>query len=280
MYAEFYRLNELPFQLAPNARFFFESQVHSRALSYVTYGLHKGEGFIVVTGEVGAGKTILVDRLLSTLDGTEYKVSQIATTNLTPDDLLYLIAKGFGVSVEDASKAVLLERLESTLKESHRTGVRSLVIVDEVQNLPLPALEELRMLSNFQVDNNPLLQILLVGQTQFRNMLEREELEQLRQRVVATYRLKPLASDEVQNYVEHRLACAGWADDPRIDPEIYELIYRASGGLPRRINILLDRLLLFGCLEEAHEIGPAYAEQVISELQDEGLFPTMRTAAG
>ena len=280
MYAEFYGLNELPFQLAPNARFFFDSQVHSRALSYVTYGLHKGEGFIVVTGEVGAGKTILVDRLLSSLDGTEYKVSQIATTHLSPDDLIYLIAKGFGIPVEGASKAELLGRLEATLDELRRTGVRSLIVVDEVQNMPLPALEELRMLSNFQVESHPLLQILLVGQTQFRNMLGREDLEQLRQRVVATYRLKPLASDEIQDYVEHRLTCAGWTGDPRIDRDTYDLIYRASGGLPRRINVLLDRLLLFGFLEEAHDIGPAAAEQVIAELQDEGLFPAMRTAAG
>jgi putative secretion ATPase (PEP-CTERM system associated) len=279
MYAEFYGLAELPFQLAPNARFFFDSEVHARALSYLTYGLHKGEGFIVVTGEVGAGKTILLDRLLSTLDDTDYRVSHITTTLLTPDDLLRLIARGFGIAGEELSKAALLERLESTLNELRRSGVRTLVVVDEVQNLPLPALEELRMLSNLATDGVPLMQILLVGQTQFRNMLDRGELEQLQQRVVATYRLRPLAAEEIRNYVEHRLACAGWRGDPAIAPGIYEHVYRATGGLPRRINILMDRLMLFACLEESNTIKATYAEQVIAELQDEGLFPVVRSAA-
>ncbi len=277
MYTEFFGLKALPFQLAPNARFFFDSQVHAGGLSYLTFGLDKGDGFIVVTGEVGTGKSILIDRLLSTLDLNKYKVSQIVSTQLSPDDLLKLIARGFGIAGEGLSKAALLERLEGALQELRRTGVRALVVVDEVQNLSLPALEELRMLSNLHIDNVPLVQSFLVGQTQFRNMLEQGELEQLRQRMVATYRLRPLAAEEIQSYIEHRLTCAGWRGDTNIEKGTYNLVYHATGGLPRRINLLMDRLLLFAYLENSREVRSEFAEQVIAELQAEGLFPTVRS---
>ncbi len=279
MYTEFYALSDLPFQLTPDPRFFFDSRGHHGAMSYLVYGLDKAEGFIVVTGEVGSGKTILIDRLLSRLDGAEYAVSQLETTLLGPDDLLHIIAMGFGASTEGMSKATLLASLRAMLLQLRHTGVRPLVIVDEAQNLPLPALEELRMLSNLRTDRGPGVQVILVGQPQFRDTLATPDLEQLRQRVVATCHLRALEAEETRAYIEHRLTNAGWSGDPVIRDEIFALVYRVTGGLPRRINLLFDRILLLGYLEETHEIGRDLVQQVVLEMRAEGLLPNIQIAA-
>ena len=214
MYAEFYGLTARPFQLTPDARFFFESTVHRQAMAYLVYGLHHAEGFIIITGEVGAGKTILVDNLLSTIDRTTFVAAKIVTTHLAAEDLLHMVAAGFGIAKEGLAKGSLLQRISDFALSQHRSGKRLLLIIDEAQNLSFEALEELRMLSNIILDRTMVLQSFLLGQPQFRTMLASPRLEQLRQRVTAAYHLGPLSEAESRAYVEHRLRRADWKGDP------------------------------------------------------------------
>ncbi|MBI3710356.1 MAG: AAA family ATPase [Proteobacteria bacterium] len=269
MYAEFYRLKGLPFQLGPDPRFFFGSSVHQKAEAYLTYGLEQGEGFIVITGEVGAGKTTLVGHLFSTLDSHKYIAAKVVTTQLDAEDTLRMVASAFGVPSEGLDKASLLRRIEQFLVSNKRGGKRALLVIDEVQNLSVRSIEELRMLSNFQVENQTLLQSFLVGQPQFRATLASPELEQLRQRVIATYHLGPLTAEETRQYVEHRLRTVGWADDPRFSVDSFGAIFKYTGGVPRRINTLCSRLLLYGFLDESHVIDGAIVDKVAQELAQE-----------
>jgi len=269
MYTSFYRLSGRPFQLSPNPEFYYGTRAHKRAISYLTYGLHQGEGFVVVTGEVGAGKTTLVSYLERALAGDRLFVARIAAGQVGPRDLLVLVAKALGVPIESADAGVLLAAIERQLRERRRQRQRVLLIVDEVQNLPLESLEQLRVLTNLEKDGRALLQIVLVGQPQFREMLAWPELEQLRQRVVASCHLGPLEEDEVQAYVEHRLRKVGWAGDPVIDLAAYREIHRATGGLPRRINLLCSRLLVYGALEGLHRLGAEDVRIVEAELAEE-----------
>jgi len=269
MYTEFYKLRDLPFQLGPDPRFFFGSSGHQRAMSYLTYGLNQGEGFIIITGDVGAGKTTLVGHLFSTLDSEKYIAAKIVTTQLDADDVLRSVTAAFGIQYEGLDKATLLRRLEAFLVQTHKTGRRALLVVDEAQNLTVRALEELRMLSNFQVGQTTLLQTFLLGQPNFRGTLASPELDQLRQRVIASYHLGPLSANETRSYVEHRLRTVGWANDPTFTADSYVLIYERTGGVPRKINTLCSRLLLFGFLEEAHIIDAGVVEQVHKELAQE-----------
>jgi general secretion pathway protein A len=281
MYAQFYRLSTPPFQLTPDARFFFESSVHRQAMAYLVYGLHHAEGFIIITGEVGAGKTILVDNLLSTIDQTNFITAKIVTTQLDGDDLLHLVAGGFGIAKEGLSKGALLQRISDFILAQHRSGKRMLLIVDEAQNLSFEALEELRMLSNIVVDKTMALQSFLLGQPQFRVTLGSSRLDQLRQRVTAAYHLGPLNEAETRAYVEHRLRRADWKGDPQFTDECFPLIYRHSGGVPRQINTLCSRLLLFGFLEELHTLKENAVEKVAKDLREElAVVPTDGTLAG
>lgn len=270
MYTDFYNLKGLPFQLTPDYRFFYTSQPHKKAVAYVTYGLSKGEGFIVITGEVGAGKTTLMDYFLSSLKDQRLVTARVVTTQIEADNLLRLVAASFGLSQEGMDKATILKRIESFLIECHREGSRPLLIIDEVQSLKHSSLEELRMLSNFQFEHKSLLQIYLVGQPEFRRTLASASLEQLRQRVIATYHLQPLDVDETRAYIEHRLHLVGWQNDPRISDAAYPIIYSETGGVPRRINVLCDRLLLAGYLEERHEIEAVDVEDVVLDMRKEG----------
>jgi general secretion pathway protein A len=269
MYAEFYRFTGLPFQLTPDARFFFGSSVHTRALAHLTYGLNQGEGFIIITGDIGAGKTTLVDHLLSDLDPAKYVAAKIANTQLGADDMLRMVASAFGVSQESTDKATVLRRLEAFLLRTQESGRRALLVVDECQNLSVPALEELRMLSNLQVGSRTPLQSFLLGQPQFRDILGRSELDQLRQRVIASYHLGPLGTEETRRYIEHRLKTVGWSNDPNLSDEFFRGVYTRTEGVPRRINTLSSRLLLFGFLEEKHALTGDDVEEVARDLENE-----------
>ena len=271
MYTKFYKLQDRPFQLTPDHRFFFDSQPHRKALSYLTYGLHQGEGFVVITGEVGAGKTILVEYLLSKLESARFAAGKIVTTQIHADDVLRLAALAFGLTPNGADKASLLEMFRSFLVSSHRNGIRPLLIVDEAQNLSHDALEELRMMSNIQLRETALLQIHLVGQPEFRTMIASDSLEQLRQRVIASYHLRPLDEADARGYIEHRLRRVGWQDDPNFTDAAFARIYEETIGLPRRINLLCDRVLLCGFLEERHQIDAQIVNQVITDMRGEGL---------
>src|SRR5215469_1902258 len=269
MYAEFYGLTTRPFQLTPDARFFFESAVHRQAMAYLIYGLHHAEGFIVITGEVGAGKTILVDNLLSTIDATTFVTAKIVTSQIGGDDLLHLVAAGFGIAKEGLTKGALLQRISDFVIAQHRGGRRALLIVDEAQNLTFSALEELRMLSNIVIDRTMALQSFLLGQPQFRANLGSPELEQLRQRVTAAYHLGPLNEGDTRAYIEHRLRRADWKGDPRFTEPSFALIYRHTEGVPRRINVLCSRLLLYGFLEQLHTLPESAVEKVAKDLREE-----------
>jgi putative secretion ATPase (PEP-CTERM system associated) len=267
MYERFYEFTAPPFQLTPDARFFYESRAHARAFAHLTFGLAQAEGFIVVTGEVGAGKTTLIERLLSQLDRGAYIVARINTTQVGGDDLFRLAMAGFGIdAAAEDSKSGLLIRFEEALREYRLSGRRCLLIVDEVQALPLPALEELRMLSNITEGGRASLQTLLMGQPQFRRMLASPDLDQLRQRVLASYHLGPLSREETRQYILHRLNTVGWRGRPVWEDAAFGTIYDHSGGVPRRINRLCSRVLLYGALEESEQITAEMVETTAEEL--------------
>ena len=270
MYQEFYGLSGKPFQLSPDVRFFFPSKEHKRALSFLEYGLDQADGFIVITGDVGTGKTTLVQALLDDLDPHSVLVSTVVTTQLKEDDLLHLVASNFGLQVTPGSgKAVLLRDMERTFLQQTREGRRMLLVVDEAQNLPKEAVEELRMLSNFQFKGRPLLQVFLLGQEEFRATMLSAGFEQLRQRVIATYHLNPLDEEETRTYIEHRLSMVGWSDNPQITDEAFHNIYQFTDGVPRRINNLCDRILLYAYLEGLNQIDAQVVDTVSQEIGSE-----------
>src|SRR5579864_179185 len=271
MYSEYYKLTGKPFQLSPNPRFYFNSRGHQKAMAYLQYGLHQGEGFIVVTGDVGTGKTTLLGYLVGQLDSAKYLTAKLVTTQLEADDTLRMVATAFGIDTRSLDKATLLRAFERFLIDNQRRGRRVLVLVDEVQNLPIKSLEELRMLSNFQAGEAAPVQFCLMGQPQFQGMLASDELMQLRQRVIASYHLGPLNPDETRAYIEHRLQLVDWKSDPILTGSAYACIHRNSGGVPRRINVLCDRLLLGGMLEELHEITGETVDSVAAEMSVEGI---------
>lgn len=266
MYEAFYGLSVKPFQLNPDPSFYFDSKQHSRAKAYLEYGLHQNQGFIVVTGEIGAGKTTIVRGLLESLDKDKVVAAQIVSTQLDADDILRMVAAAFGVRFKDLAKADLILSLEAFFVEIARRGKRCLLVIDEAQNLNARAVEELRMLSNFQFESHALLQSFLVGQPEFRTILNSPELEQLRQRVIAACHIGPLSVSETRDYIHHRLRCAGSTGEPKFDDEAHHALYVASGGIPRRINSLCDRLLLLGFLNDKKAFGRTDVEEVASEL--------------
>jgi putative secretion ATPase (PEP-CTERM system associated) len=269
MYAGHYNLSGRPFQLSPDPRFFYDSRSHQKAMAYLTFGLTEREGFIVITGEIGAGKTTLVRHLLSELNRDDYVSASVVTSQLEADDVLRMVASAFGLPFEGASKASLLRTIEAFLIDCHSRRKHVLLIVDEIQNMPISALEELRMLSNFQHDGQSLFQCFLLGQPEFRAIIASDALEQLRQRVIASCHLEPLDENEMREYIEHRLLRVGWAGDPSFDEDAFRLIYRYTDGVPRRINALCGRILLFGYLEDLHHIDGTVVSDVVDELTAE-----------
>lgn len=271
MYDTYYQLTGRPFQLTPDPEFYFESGTHRKALSYLGYGLAQGEGFIVITGAVGAGKSTLAAHLLATIDRQRLTAGQIVTSRLDGGELVHMAARAFGIAVAGHDKASALALIEAFLHEEARAGRRCLLVVDETQNLSIEALEELRMLSNFQLGAHPLLQILLLGQPEFRDVLQNSpRLEQLRQRVIATHHLDAMEPAEVGPYVLHRLACVGWNGNPAFDQAVWADLARATGCLPRRINQVVGRLLLMGAVEQKSRIEPALLAEVLADLERDG----------
>jgi putative secretion ATPase (PEP-CTERM system associated) len=273
MYDQYYGFTGRPFQLTPDPHFYFESGTHRKAMSYLGYGLAQGEGFIVITGDVGAGKTTLVGHLMNTIDPSRLTAVKLVSTQVEGDDLLRLVAEQFGIDWEGQSKAELLRSMEQYLREQARAGKRTLLIVDEGQNLAVSALEELRMLSNFQLGGHSLLQIFLLGQPEFRQTLfHSPTLEQLRQRVIATHHLDPMEPEEVEPYILHRLGKVGWTGNPSFSPDAFEEIFDYSEGVPRKLNVLVSRLLLYGAVEQMNRITAQNVRSVIAEIEaDRGI---------
>jgi general secretion pathway protein A len=284
MFEQFYGLTSLPFLIMPDARFYFDSSGHSRALAHLTYGLAQGDGFIVITGEVGAGKTTLIDHLLGLLDPHDYVAARIATTQLSPTALLRMIMGALDMPSRPGDKAGMLRQLCEFFESKRDSGTRILLIIDEAQNLPFPTLEELRMLSNLAIDSRTPLQTCLVGQPQFRNTIMSAKAEQLRQRICTSYHLDVLRENEIGAYVRHRLRVSSWTGDPSFDEGAFPALYAHTNGVPRRINSLCSRLLLHAFLNESHNIGAADVTEVAEEWQAEhrpsGTGPASPVALG
>lgn len=272
MYENYYGLNSKPFQLTPDPKFFFASKWHRRAMSYLQYGLSQAEGFIVITGDIGTGKTTIANSLVDDMED-DIVAAQIVTPKLSPDELVKMVASKFSINTLNKSKADLLQDLERYLFNLHQTGRRALLIVDEAQNLPLESIEELRMLSNFQEQGKPLLQSFLLGQEELQPILRTPNMEQFRQRIVASCHLAPLTDFETQEYIEFRLSHAGWDGEKLFSDLAYEKIYQFTHGVPRKINTLMDRILLYGFLEELKLLDENQVENVIKEVSEEMFDP-------
>ncbi|MBU2869109.1 XrtA/PEP-CTERM system-associated ATPase [Colwellia sp. E2M01] len=269
MYESYYGFSERPFQLSPDPRFFFATSHHQRALSYLQYGLEQGEGFIVITGPIGTGKTTIARNLLANIADENIVAAQLVTTKLSPDELLELIAAEFKIPVAGNSKADLLRAIESFLVGLHKQGKRALLLVDEAQNLPSETIEELRMLSNFQLDNKPLIQSFLLGQEELKDIISAPNMEQFRQRIIASAHLRPLTVEEVKDYINHRLVQANCNKEALFPDDAFQVIFEKTLGVPRKINIFVDRLLLFGFLEELTTINCDVINEVASEMSVE-----------
>jgi len=269
MYETFFGLSGNPFRLSPDPAFLFESRGHSKAHAYLRYGVSEGEGFIVITGEIGAGKTTLTQALIQEIDPEHVVAAHLVSTQLEADDLLRAVAIAFGLTIKDLDKAQLLEAIRSFLAGLAPHNRRALLIVDEAQNLTPRAIEELRMLSNFQDGDRPLLQSFLIGQPELRAMMRAASMQQFCQRVIPSFHLGPIDRDETGAYIEHRLGNVGWKGDPSFDPDAVTALHHATGGLPRRLNALCNRLLIKAYLERKHTIGSQDVIQAAKELRDE-----------
>ncbi|NKN33357.1 AAA family ATPase [Marichromatium bheemlicum] len=278
MYEHFYALEADPFRLSPDHRFCFTHRNYARARSYIDYALHRGEGFVMITGHPGTGKTTLINDLLERLPAQEVAVSMLVSTQLAAEDLLRMTAYGFGLRAAASHKAEVLQGLMAFLERQHQAGRRALLIIDEAQDLAATALEELRLLTNLQRQGRPLLQIVLVGQEHLRELVQGPDMAQVHQRLVAAWHLEPLGPVETLAYVRHRLEMGGWRGDPAFAPGVLRTVFEFSAGVPRRINLICSRLLLRGFIEERHRIALEDAEQVLDELHQEAL--TAATQAG
>lgn len=271
MYEEFFRLSDAPFRLNPDPRFFYGSRSHNKAMAYLHYGLKQAEGFIVITGPVGAGKSMIIGHLLDQLNSSNVVAANLLTSNIEPEDLLSQILSAFRIEPESEGRTGEIEAFEDYLFDQLNRGRRVLLIIDEAQNLPFKTLEELRMLSNIDYEGTPLFQVFLVGQPEFRATMEAANMEQLRQRVIASYHLENLSEEETRDYILHRLSVAGWREDPAFTKGAFKAIHKETEGLPRRINTLCNRLMLYCSLEETHEITAKVVETVCIELREEKL---------
>jgi putative secretion ATPase (PEP-CTERM system associated) len=272
MYERFYHLRERPFSLSPDPDYLYPSRVHREALSYLRYGIEGHAGFIVITGEIGSGKTTLLQSALRGLD-RQTSVSRLVNTMLDARELIEAVMLDFGLDPGPGkSKPQLLHELARFLVGQRQAGRLALLVIDEAQNLSLSALEEVRMLSNLETEKSKLIQIALVGQPNLRDLMSRPELEQLRQRVTVRYHLQSLDSEETHAYINHRLRRAAIGAPLEMSRDVTDLVHLHSQGLPRKINVIADAILLFGYGEERHAIDVDLAHEVVEELEATGVI--------
>ena len=271
MYERFYRLRERPFALTPDPDYLYPSRVHKEALSYLRYGIESHAGFVVITGAIGSGKTTLLQTMLRGLDGRT-TVARVMNTLLDPRELLEAAMIDLGLDPTGKSKPAMLKTFGEFLVNERGGGRLVLLVIDEAQNLTLPALEEIRMLSNLETEKSKLLQIILIGQPDLRDKLDRPELEQLRQRITVSYHLEPLDAEETNHYINHRLARASMGAPLEFPPSVTDRIHDRSGGVPRLINVIADATLVFGYGEERSEIDAPLIEEVIADLDATGVL--------
>lgn len=274
MYEKFYNLKEEPFRLSPDSRLCFPHATYKKAKAYMQYALHRREGFVMITGQPGTGKTTLINDLISDLSDSQTVFANITSTQVHAEDLLRLVALNFKLDAQTDHKSHLIHQLDYFLKQMHREDRRPLLIIDEAQDLAANALEELRLMTNIHQNNQPLLQIFLVGQEGLREMVLSPGLEQLHQRIIAACHLEPLDEKRTEEYIKYRLDMVGWDNDPQLLPEIFPPIARFSIGIPRWINLICSRLMLHGMVEELHRLEATDIRSVIQGLINEQLLPT------
>jgi general secretion pathway protein A len=260
MYEKFYGFTEKPFQITPNPAFLYRSSKHDTALTYLEYGLTENVGFILLTGEIGSGKTTLVQYILGRLE-SDIEAAVIFNTNVSAEELLSLILQEFEITRPAGGKADVLTALNAFLIDRYARRKRVLLIIDEGQNLSDEALEEVRMLSNLQSDNQSLLQIMLVGQPELITRLKQPSMRQFSQRIAASYHLTGLNREETEKYIAHRLRKAG-GRAALFTPAAVDIIYKLSGGIPRAINLVCQAALVYGFAENADKIGQDTIHQI------------------
>lgn len=271
MYEEFFNLKTKPFELVPNPGFLFFSRPHKKALTYLDYGIKEKIGFILLTGEVGSGKTTLIRNLIQGLNHT-VKLSKIFNTKVSSEQLLAMINEDFGLNVHGKDKVALLRELNDFLIEQYMNNSQSVLIIDEAQNLTPELLEEIRLLSNLETDRFKLLQIVLVGQPELRKILSQPEMRQLRQRINISCHLYPLTRMETEEYIMHRLDIAGNKEAVQFQDGTMDLIYTYSRGIPRLINIVCDFLFLSAFVDEKREISVDLVKEIIGEVETENRY--------
>src|SRR5262245_11384463 len=271
MYERFYRLRERPFALTPDPDYLYPSKMHSEALGYLRYGIESHAGFVVITGAIGTGKTTLLQTLLRNVDN-RITVARVMNTLLDPRELIEAAMIDRGLDPAGMSKPAMLKTFGEFLVNERSAGRMVLLVIDEAQNLSLPALEEIRMLSNMETEKSKLVQILLIGQPDLRDKLSRPELEQLRQRITVSHHLLPLDAEETARYVNHRLARASIGAPLEFPRVVTDRIHERSGGIPRLINVIADATLVFGYGEERPEIDEPLIKDVIADLDETGVL--------
>jgi general secretion pathway protein A len=266
MYEAYYNLHENPFGTTPDPRFLYKSKAHREALAYLAYGIFRKKGFLALTGEVGIGKTTVARAFVQTFQPC-LEVAFIVNTKVTFQELLYMLLSDFGVEIRNDSKVAMLTTLNEFLIERFADNQNPLLVIDEAQNLSPEILEELRMLSNLETDEQKLMQIVLVGQPELTTLLQREDMRQLRQRIPGVFNMQLLSRDEVLRYIRYRLAVAGLANGHLVfSDDAVDAIHFHTSGVPRLINLLCDRVLLRGYLQKSRAVERQMVESCVHEL--------------
>ncbi len=265
MYTQYFNLKQQPFSIAPDPRYLFMSERHREALAHLLYGVGSGGGFVLLTGEIGAGKTTVCRCFMEQIPA-DCRLAYIFNPKLTVEELLQSVCDEFGVAPEGASVKSYVDAVNSYLLESHAAGHNNVLVIDEAQNLSADVLEQLRLLTNLETSERKLLQIILIGQPELRQMLARPELEQLAQRVIARYHLGPLSEAEVGSYIQHRLAVAGAGAVELFPRGLLRRIHQLSKGVPRRINLLCDRALLGTYVENRAQVNATILSRAAEEV--------------
>ena len=278
MYEAFYQLREKPFAILPDPGYLYFGERHTLAYTVLEYGVVHGAGFTVITGDVGCGKTTLIRHLLDSIE-QDVTVGLISNTRQDIGELLKWVLLAFDQPYDSNDKVALFDQLQRFLINEYAQGRRTVLIIDEAQNLGIATLEELRMLSNINADRDQLLQMVLVGQPQLKYLLSRPELEQFAQRVSADFHIEPLTADEVGPYIRHRLQVAG-REEPLFEDAAIARVAASTGGTPRKINILCDTALVYGFSQGAELIGPTIIDEVLRDKARFGVMGSSGSAKG